>query len=486
MSTSGLVVAWAPGSGTIWVMRTLPQQTTVDRAALADLHRSFRGPVVCLGDPDYEETRRIWNAAIDRRPALIARCTGVDDVVAAVRFARERDLLTAVRGGGHNVSGSALCDGGMVVDLSLLRRVEVRPNKRIAVVQPGTRLGELDRATQPFGLAVPAGINSVTGMAGLTLGGGIGWLMRRYGLTCDSLMAADVVTADGELVRASETENPDLLWGLRGGGGNFGIVTSFEFRLAETGPDVASGVVFYPADRAREVLAAYAEFAASAPDEVTTIVSLRRAPRLAAIPEAAWGLPVVAVAACHAGSPEAGERALDPLRRLGTPVADLLMVKPFLAQQALFDATVPPGWLYYWKSQYLRPLDAEAIDVICARAWSFAAPMSYSLLFQMGGAITSVSDDDCAFSGRSAPFAININNVQRDPADPDDTVWVRDFHAAVQPFGSGGVYVNFVGNEGEQRVREAYGDAKWTHLAALKRRWDPDNYLRVNQNIAPG
>ena len=452
---------------------------------LAELRRSFRGPVVQPQDPDYEDTRRIWNAAIERRPALIARCSDVSDVVAAVRVAREHDLLTAVRGGGHNVSGSALCDGGMVIDLSLLRAVAVDPERRTARVQAGARLGDVDGACQPFSLAVPAGINTTTGVAGLTLGGGIGWLMRRHGLTCDSLVGAEVVTADGSVVRASESENADLLWGLRGGGGNFGIVTAFDFRLAEVGPQVCGGVVFYPAEEAADVLRGYAEYAANAPEEVTTILALRRIPPFPAFPEAMWGRPVVGIAACHAGRPADGEGALEPLRHLGNPLLDRLGVTPFLVQQSLFDATVPRGWRYYWRSEYLRRLDGEAIDVLVDNAWSCAAPLSYTLLAHMGGAVRALSDDDAAFTGRGAEHSININMVQRDRSEPDDTDWARRFHGEVQPCSAGGVYVNFLGNEGAQRVRHAYGEEKWARLVELKRRWDPSNFFRVNQNIPP-
>jgi FAD/FMN-containing dehydrogenase len=459
--------------------------TVIGERRLAALRRHFRGPLVQPGDPDYEDTRRIWNAAIERRPAFIARCTGPADVVAALGFARENDLLVAVRGGGHNVSGSALCDGGMVIDLSLLRAVTVEPERRLAIAQPGVRLGELDRACQPFALAAPAGINTVTGVAGLTLGGGIGWLMRRHGLTCDNLVAAEVVSAEGALVRASDDENPELLWGLRGGGGNFGIVTSFEFRLHEVGPQVASGVVFYAAEDAQRVLSAYAEWTSAAPQEATTIVSLRRLPPFPAFPEALHGRPVVGIAACHCGPPADGEAALAPLRSFATPVLDALAVKPFVAQQALFDATVPPGWRYHWKSEYLQPLTAGAVDTIVDHAWSFAAPMSYTLLFHMGGAVRHLADDDAAFTGRDAEFAVNINMVQRDVAEPDDTAAVRRFHEAVQPYSAGGVYVNFLGDEGSDRIRHAYGERKWARLVELKRQWDPDNAFRVNQNIAP-
>ena len=460
--------------------------TVIERSSLADLRRGFRGPIVQPGDPNYEETRQIWNAAIERQPAMIARCTGAADVVAAVRFAREHEVLTAVRGGGHNVSGSALCDGGLVVDMSLLRGVAVDPERRVAVVEPGVRLGELDRACQPFGLAAPAGINTLTGVAGLTLGGGIGWLMRRHGLTCDSLVGAQVVTADGEAVHAGAEENADLFWALRGGGGNFGIVTAFEFALHEVGPEVAAGIVFYPAEDAREVLRGYAQWTAAAPAEVTTIISLRRIPPLPAFPEVLWGRPVVGVAMCHAGTPDEGERALEPLRHLGTPLLDLVARKTFLAQQCLFDATVPPGWRYYWRSEYLRPLSSETVDALVDNAWEFRAPMSYTLLPHMGGAVRDLGDGDTAFTGRDAEHAVNINMVQRDLGEPDDTPWARRFHEALQPFSAGGVYVNFLGNEGPDRVRHAYGEAKWARLVEAKRRWDPSNFLRVNQNIPPG
>ncbi len=470
-------------------MREMSRRTHIEIAPgelAAGLRPAFRGELLWPGEAGYEAARRIWNGAIDRRPALIARCTGVADVLAAVRFARERELPVAVRGGGHNVAGTAVCDAGLVIDLSPMKGMRVDPAGRRAHAQPGLLWGEFDRETQAFGLAAPGGIVTHTGVAGLTLGGGIGWLMRKHGLTCDNLRSVDIVTADGQFVRASAAEHPELFWGVRGGGGNFGIVTSFEFALHPVGPTVLAGGVLYPAAEAAQVLRRYREYAELAPEELTTILFLRYAPPLPVLPEHVHGQPVIAIFACYAGPVEEGERAVAPLRRLGTPLADLVRPIAYTAHQGTFDAAVPHGLRYYWKSDYLAGFSDAAIEQLVARAWDMPSRKSYTIIFQLGGAVRRTGEDDAAFSGREAPYALNINAVWSDPAEDEAQVaWARGFWEAMRPFATGGVYVNFLGAEGEDRVRAAYGAAKYQRLVALKRRYDPTNFFRLNQNIKP-
>jgi len=460
--------------------------TAVDDVAIADLSRHFRGALIRPGDAPYDAERRIWNGAIDRRPALIARCTGAVDVRAAIGFARERDLVVAVRGGGHNVAGTAVCDGGIVIDLSPMKGMWIDPPARVARAQPGVLWGEFDRETQPFGLATPGGIVSHTGIAGLTLGGGLGWLMRRHGLTADNLLSADVVTADGTFVRTSAEEHPDLFWGLRGGGGNFGIVTSFDYRLHAVGPTVLAGLLLHPAARAREVLAFYRDFIASAPDELMTIVVLRMAPPAPFLPQSIHGQPVVIIGVCWAGTVEEGVRAVAPLRRFGEPLADLVRPTPYASHQALIDGSVPHGLGYYWRSEYLGPLSDSLIDTLVAHAWRLATPESYAAVFHMGGAVGREDPEGSAFEDRSATHAMTIDGVWSDPAASAACIaWVRGFWEAVRPHSTGRVYVNFLGEEGEDRVRTAYGTTKYERLRALKRKYDPTNFFRMNQNIVP-
>jgi FAD/FMN-containing dehydrogenase len=451
-----------------------------------DLSRHFRGALIRPGDAAYDAQRRIWNGAIDRRPAVIARCTGAADVRAAVGFARERELVVAVRGGGHNVAGTAVCDGGIVIDLSPMKGTWVDPRARVARAQPGLLWGEFDHETQAFGLATPGGIVSHTGIAGLTLGGGLGWLMRRHGLTADNLLAAEVVTADGALVRASPEEHADLFWGLRGGGGNFGIVTSFEYRLHAVGPTVLAGVILYPAARAREVLSSYRDTIASAPDELMTIVVLRMAPAAPFLPSELHGQPVVIIAVCWSGPVEEGERAVAPLRRLGEPLADLVRPTSYVSHQALLDPSVPHGLGYYWKSEYLPPLSDALIDRLVAHAWRVPTPESYAAVFHMGGAVGREDPDGSAFEDRTAAHAMTIDGVWSNPAASGACIaWARGFWDAVRPHSTGRVYMNFLGEEGEDRVRAAYGPAKYERLRALKRKYDPTNVFRMNQNIVP-
>ena len=452
---------------------------------IEQLRKAFRGPLVTQADVEYEQVRKIWNAAIDRRPALFARCTGAADVIAALRFARAHDLRVAVRGGGHNVAGTALCDGGLVIDLQLMRGIRVDPDARTLLAQPGLRLGDVDHETEAFGLALVSGINSETGLAGLAVGGGIGWQMRKHGLTIDHLRAADVVTPAGELVRASATTDPDLFWAIRGGGGNYGIVTAFEFDLVAAGPEVYGGVALYSAEEAPAVLRAYREWAATAPDEITTILILRQN-AFPWSPAETQGRPVLGIGALYAGPRDNGPDALAPLQRLGTLLASSMGSRRWSRHQSMLDASAPAGRLYYWKSHYLPALSDEAIDVITENAWRFTSPFSFTLLSHMGGAIGRVPDEATAFTGRDAEFTININCAATEPASYDaDRAWVREWFTALEPHSTGGVYINFVGEEGADRVRAAYGDDKYRRLAALKARYDPANVFRVNQNIAP-
>jgi FAD/FMN-containing dehydrogenase len=457
---------------------------TVEEIDGTALRERLRGEVLRPGDAGYDQARALWNGAIDRRPAMIARCLGAADVAAAVRYAREEGLPVAVRGGGHNVAGTATCDGGLVLDLSPMKGVQVDPGARTVWAQPGLLWGELDHETQEFGLATTGGIVTHTGIAGLTLGGGIGWLMRKHGLTCDNLLAVDLVTADGQLVRASEQRHPELFWGVRGGGGNFGVVTAFQYRLHRVGPTVLGGALFFPAGDARTLLRLYRDFAEAAPEELTTVVNLRDIPPLPFIPERLHGVPAISVVTCWAGPIEEGERVLEPLRRHGRPLLDLIAPKPYLAHQGTFDATVPHGLHYYWRSEYLDALDDKAIDTLLAHAWESRSPRSYTIMFQLGGAVGRVPEEATAFSGRGARFAVNVNGVALQHEYSEQSAWARRFGEALHPF-STGVYMNFLGDEGQQRVRVAYGPAKYDRLVALKRSWDPDNFFRRNQNIRP-
>jgi FAD/FMN-containing dehydrogenase len=462
-------------------------ETTTPATGLERLRECIRGPVIDPDDEDYDAARAIWNGAIDRRPACVARCTGVADVVAAVRFARERDLLVAVRAGGHGVGGHALCDGGLVIDLSPMKGIRVDPATRTARAEAGVLWGELDRETQHFGLATVGGIVTHTGIAGLTLGGGIGWLMRKHGATVDNLLSADLVTAEGEIVTASEEENPDLFWAIRGGSGNFGIVTSFEYRLHPVGPIVLAGPVFHSLEDAPEVLRFYREFIAAAPDELTTIFELSVAPPVPFLPEAVHGKPIVMVGACHAGSPDEGAEVVRPLKQFGRPIADLLEPKPYTALQSMFDPFVPHGWHRYWKSVELPPLTDDAIDTLVEHSSAPTSTKSYTIVFQLGGALAHAGEDETAFSQRDAAHNVNINAVwtEDDPEGERHVAWARDFFSAMQPHAGGRVYVNFLGDEGAERVRQAYGDRQYERLVELKRAYDPTNFFRLNQNIEP-
>ena len=467
-------------------MTTTKRDTPLDEAAVAELKAHFRGALLRPGDAGYDAARSIWNGMIDKRPSLIARCTGPADVAAAVNFARAHHPLLAVRGGGHNVAGNALCDGGLVIDLSPMRSVQVDPQARIAHVQPGVTLGELDHQTQVFGLASPVGMVSQTGVAGLTLGGGFGWLSRKYGLACDNLLSADVVTADGRFVTASEREHTDLFWGMRGGGGNFGVVTSFAFQLHPVGPTVMAGVVFYPMEQAREVLHFYRDCAAAAPDELTMAAVLRMAPPAPFLPQYIHGQPVIGIAACHSGSIEEGERVMRPLKNFGTPVANMIEPMPFVRLQSMLDTSSPSGHHYYVKSEYLPGLSDAAIETITSYATHLSSPLTSVLIAQLRGAISRVDEHATAAGNRRARFVLNIQSSWLEPGEsPRHIQWTREFWTAIRPFSTGGVYVNLLSqDEGEERVRAAYG-ANYGRLVALKSKYDPTNLFRVNQNIKP-
>jgi hypothetical protein len=468
-----------------------PHAQSLETTAFDELSRSFRGELLSPTSSGYDMARRIWNGATDRHPACIARCTGVADVVAAVRFARAHDLEIAVRGGGHNVAGTAVCDDGIVVDLSAMRAVWVDPAGRTAWVQGGALWGDVDHETQAHGLATTGGIVGHTGVAGLTLGGGIRFLMRKHGLAVDNMLAAEVVTADGSVVQASADEHPDLFWALRGGGGNFGVVTSFRFSLHPVGPIVMAGPIFWAADDTTDVLRFYRDFALEAPDELGSVVRLGTVPPLPGIPEDLHWRPAIAIICCYAGAVQDGERAVRALRRLGTPLVDLLAPSPYVAFQGGMDDTVLHGWHYLWKAGSLARLSDDAIAVIARHAYAARSPRSYASMFHMGGAVARVPHLATAFGGRDVAHHIVIDAVwlPEESGEPAaaETAWAQRFRRDLQPHGAGGVYVNFLDADDDSgRVREAYGDRIYRRLAEVKARYDPDNAFHQNKNIKPG
>jgi FAD/FMN-containing dehydrogenase len=415
---------------------------------------------------------------------LIARCAGAADVIRCVKLAADHGLKTAVRSGGHNIAGNAMCDGGLVIDLSALREVRVNPAKRTATVAPGATLADFDGEAQAFGLATPLGINSTTGVAGLTLGGGFGWLSRKYGLTVDNLRAADVVTAKGDLVTASARSEPDLFWGVRGGGGNLGVVTSFEFGLHRVGPEVLSGLMVYPFSAAQAVIEHYRGFVADAPRELTVWLVLRKAPPLPFLPSDWHGKEVLVVAACYAGPMKKGERALKPMRKFGKPIADVIGPHPFAGWQQGFDPLLTPGARNYWKSHNFTELSDDALRVILDYAGRLPSPHSEIFVAHLGGAVNDPAPETTAYPHRTANFVLNVHTRWEDRGQDDACIaWAREFFNATAPFATGGVYVNFI-SEGEERVRAAYG-GNYDRLAQLKGRYDPDNLFSTNQNVPP-
>ncbi|HEY1300603.1 MAG TPA: FAD-binding oxidoreductase [Stellaceae bacterium] len=467
-------------------LRTLRGGTTaIPGERLDALKARLRGAVLTADDEGYGEARSVWNAMIDRRPAIVVRCAGAADVMAAVDFARDAGALVSVRGGGHNIAGSAVCDGGVMIDLSPMKSVRIDPFNRTARVEPGVTLGEFDREAQSFGLVTPTGINSTTGIAGLTLGGGFGWISRKFGLTADNLLGADVVTADGRLVRAAAGENPDLFWAVRGGGGNFGVVTSFELRLHALGPQVISGLIVYPLSEAAGMLRRYREIIAAAPDELACWFVLRAAPPLPFLPKEVHGTGIIAFAACYAGPMEAAETAMRPLRRMGRPIADVIGPHSFAGWQAALDPLLTAGARNYWKSHSFASLGDAAVATLVDYAAKMPSPECELACAQLGGAINRVAADATAYPHRDIGFVVNIHTRWRDPADDAQCIaWARSLFAALKPLATGGVYVNFMPEEEKDRIASAYlGNAQ--RLAAIKAEYDPENLFRVNQNIRP-
>lgn len=459
--------------------------TQLDESALETFSERVHGEVLQSGDEGYDEARTVWNAMIDKEPAVIARCTGAADVITAVDFAREHELLLAVKGGGHNVAGKGVCEGGLMIDLSPMNAVRVDPDERTARVGPGVTMGELDHETQAFGLATPGGVISTTGVAGLTLGGGWGWLSRTHGLAIDNLRSVDMVTADGELVQASEDTHADLFWGIRGGGGNFGIVTSFEFDLYEVGPEVPSGLIIHPFEDAAEVLRFHQDYAMDAPREVCCYAAILTAPPEPFIPEDVQGTKVTALAACYSGSIEAGEAALEPLREFGDPIVDVIQPHPYVGWQQALDDAYRPGFRNYWKTQLVEPLPDAAIETTVEYAETMEGPLSAIMIEHLGGAISDVAPDATAFRHRNAPFSFNLFPRWEDPADDEAQIaWANECFDEITPYATEGVYVNFLSEEGDERVRSAYGE-NYDRLADLKAEWDPGNLFQMNQNIEP-
>ena len=470
----------------------MPTLTTLDGRntgiaddAVASLRDALAGNLLTPESPGYDDARAVWNAMIDRRPGLIVDCRAEADVVQAVRFASEHGVLLSIYGAGHNVAGNAVCDGRVMISFKNMRGVDVDPAAGTARVEPGATLGDLDAATQAHGLAVPTGINSTTGVAGLTLGGGFGWLSRKYGMTIDNLISARVVTANGEVVVASESENADLFWGIRGGGGNFGVVSSFEFRAHPVGPEILSGLIVHPIADARSVLRTCRDFLKDAPDEVTVWTVMRKAPPLPFLPEAVHGTEVLVLAAMYAGEMADGEAALAPLRAIGTPIADVIGPHPFVGWQQAFDPLLTAGQRNYWKSHDFRELSDEVIDLAVGYVATLPDPQSEVFFAQVGGAQSRVSDDAAAYQGRNAAYVMNVHGRWSDPSQDETGIgWCRDLWNALAPHATGEGYVNFMSEDDGNRLEAAYG-ASYARLVELKDRYDPGNLFRMNQNVPP-
>jgi FAD/FMN-containing dehydrogenase len=454
---------------------------------IEELKGLIQGDVLLPTHVDYDKARKIWNGMIDKCPALIVRCSGPADVIDAVKFARKHNLLVSIRGGGHNVAGNAICDDGLVIDLSQMKGIHIDLKSRTARAQAGVTLGELDRETQVFGLSVPSGIVTTTGIASLTLGGGFGYISRKYGLSIDNLISVDMVTAEGKFLTASETENADLFWGLRGGGGNFGVVTSFEYKIQEIGPIVLGGMLLHSMDEATQFLRFYRDFIVNAPDELAVVPLLRLAPPAAFLPKELHGKPVVGIIVLYTGAIEEGEKIIAPLRQYGKPLIDGIGPKPFRDLQSMLDVSAQPGWNYYVKSEFLPPLSDEMIDTIVEHASQITSPLSVIAGFHLGGAVSRVSEDSTAYNHRNAAYSLILNTSWIDPSESEKHIqWTRTFWKAMQPYSVGGAYINFQSqDEGEDRVKSTYGSTKLERLSRLKKKYDPTNFFRLNRNIKP-
>lgn len=465
----------------------VPLGKPIEETAVQEFAAGFRGESIRPGDDGrYDAARAVFNAMIDRRPAVIARCTGVADVVAAVNFARENELVVAVRGGGHSVPGYGTCEGGIVIDLTPMKGIWVDPGARTARAQAGVTWGEFDRETQQFGLATTGGRVTHTGIAGLTLGSGSGWLERKLGLTCDNLLSAEVVTASGEFLKASESENEDLFWGLRGGGGNFGVVTSFEFRLHPVGPIVVGGMLLHPFERGGELLRFWRDYLEDAPDELAGAPAFLTAPPAPFVPEHLKGQLVAGLIVCYAGPPEKGEEVVRSLKEFGPPEVDLVQPMPYTVVQTLVDPANPPGRRNYWKAENIGELSDEAIDTLVDQASRMPPPFSVVLLEPKGRAISRVKEDEMAIGGRDAAHTVYAFAMWEDPAETDAHVaWARGFMEAMGPYTVPGVNLNFTMDQDESRVRSFFRRGKYERLTALKDKYDPTNLFRLNQNIKP-
>jgi FAD/FMN-containing dehydrogenase len=458
---------------------------TVSAQEIGDFRERLHGKLIGASDSSYDEARKIWNSMIDRKPGLIVRCAGADDAVAAVRFARDHGLLVSVRGGGHNIAGNALCDGGLVIDFSHMKAVRVDEAAQSARVEPGATLADVDRETLAYGLAVPTGINATTGIAGLTLGGGFGWITRKFGLTIDNLLSADVVTADGELKRASPAENADLFWALRGGGGNFGAVTAFEFQLHKLSPQVLSGLVVHPFENAVSVLKDYRQALETAPDELTCWAVMRQAPPLPFLPPEWHGKKVLLLAMCHCGGMEAAQKEVSGLRAIGKPIVDVVAPHAFVDWQQAFDPLLAPGARNYWKTHDFTTLSDPAVEVLTEAVRELPGPECEIFLGHVGGVAGRVAADATAFPQRSSHFVMNVHARWRVPEEDNLCIqWARGLFEALKPYAAGTAYINFMPEDETDRVESAYGP-NYRRLAEVKRRYDPQNLFRVNQNVTP-
>jgi len=447
------------------------------------LKAKLDGQISLPGDSAYEKARTVWNAMIDRRPAGIVHCTTADDVIHAIRFAGDHDLQISIRGAGHNIAGNAVCDGGLMIDLSAMNMVRVDANKKRAFVGPGATLADFDQEAQKHGLATPVGINSTTGISGLTLGGGFGWLTRKYGMTIDNLVAADLVTANGEKLRLSESENPDLFWAIRGGGGNFGVVTQYEFRLHAVGPQILAGLIVFPIGQAKQVLQQYRQFTASAPEELNVWVVLRHAPPLPFLPPDVHGKGVIVLPLFYAGDPKEGEKLIEPLRKFGNAYGEHIGAMPYVDWQKAFDPLLTPGARNYWKSHNFTELKDEAIDCVISFATKLPSPQCEIFIGFIAGAANRVSADAMAYSSRDAKFVLNVHARWDEPGQDQSCIgWARAFFEASKPYASAGAYVNFMTADEADRVAAAYG-ANYQRLVNIKKKYDPNNVFRANQNI---
>jgi FAD/FMN-containing dehydrogenase len=459
--------------------------TTLTLKAREEIKGLIKGSIIVPDDPGYEEARQVWNAMIDRRPAVIVQCVQADDVPPVIRFARKNGLQLSIRGAGHNIAGNALCDNGLTIDFSRMKNVRVDAGKKRAYVEPGATLADLDEATQAHSLATPVGINSTTGIAGLTLGGGFGWLTRKYGMTVDNLVSVDMITAEGKKLRASESENADLFWAIRGGGGNFGVVTQFEFQLFPLGPEIVAGLIVFPFNQAKQILTKYRQFVNSAPEELNVWVVLRKAPPLPFLPESVHGKEVVILPIFYSGAVAEAEKLIAPLRAFGTALGEHIGAQPYVQWQKAFDPLLTPGARNYWKSHNFTELADGALDAIIESAAKLPSPQCEIFMGLIAGAPNRIAADAMAYGHRDAKFVLNVHGRWDEAKDDQKGIgWAREFFKASAPYASAGAYVNFMTEEEGDRVAAAYG-SNYDRLVEIKRRYDPENVFHLNQNIKP-